>query len=295
MGFAATNTAEAALGAWAFIKISDGALDFTRIKDLAGLVFVVIFVNALTALMGAAVTATAFNAPFWDAWMLWWIADGLGMMLVTPFLLSWSHIRTIVRQTRFLRWLELSAILVVIISLSVSVFGIIPQEFQFLERPYLAMAAIVWMAIRFECWGVALGLLVTTIISFFSVISGLGDAPWGAVSHPRELLMQTQGYLITLIGIALSISTAITEGKHTKDALHVSEQKFAKIFYCAPLLITLSRLEDGRCLDVNDTFVKLSGFSREEAVGKTLPELGWISASNRQRLIRNHQNPGSCL
>jgi PAS domain S-box-containing protein len=77
----------------------------------------------------------------------------------------------------------------------------------------------------------------------------------------------------------------ISKRKRAEDALRSSEEMFSKAFQRAPLLMTFSRVDDGTYLDVNDKFVEISSFSREEAIGKTSTELGWISPEDRERLI----------
>jgi PAS domain S-box-containing protein len=77
----------------------------------------------------------------------------------------------------------------------------------------------------------------------------------------------------------------ITERKQAEEILRESQEKFAKAFHHAPLLMTLSDLNDGTFLEVNERFIQVSGFSREEALGKTSLELGWISSGARRELI----------
>jgi len=77
----------------------------------------------------------------------------------------------------------------------------------------------------------------------------------------------------------------ITERKLAEEKLRESEEKFSKAFQYAPLLFTISDLIDGKYLDVNDEFLRISGFTREEVLGKTSIELGWISPEDRLKLI----------
>jgi PAS domain S-box-containing protein len=90
----------------------------------------------------------------------------------------------------------------------------------------------------------------------------------------------------------LSSGEDITERKLAEEALRRSEEKFSKAFQQAPLLMTFSRVDDGTYIDINEKFVEISGFSREEAIGKTSTELGWISPEDRKRLIELLQAQG---
>ena len=75
-------------------------------------------------------------------------------------------------------------------------------------------------------------------------------------------------------------------------ALAVSAEALAEVFRHAPILMTLSTIQDGRCLDVNDMFEQVSGFTREEAAGRTSQGLGWITPEDRLRLEQELQAKG---
>ncbi|MBW4673021.1 MAG: PAS domain S-box protein [Desmonostoc geniculatum HA4340-LM1] len=91
----------------------------------------------------------------------------------------------------------------------------------------------------------------------------------------------------------LAIVRDITERKQAEIALQNFAQKFAKAFSCSPDSITISTLKEGRFIEVNDSFVKLSGYERDEAIGKTSFDLNfWINAGDRLKLIQELQATG---
>jgi PAS domain S-box-containing protein len=74
----------------------------------------------------------------------------------------------------------------------------------------------------------------------------------------------------------------ITRRKQIEEALRQSKERFSKAFEAGPLAMTITSLRTGRLLEVNETFTRLSGFTREEAVGRTTLELGvWIDPNDR--------------
>ena len=75
----------------------------------------------------------------------------------------------------------------------------------------------------------------------------------------------------------------ITERKQAEQRLRESEERFAKAFASSPLALTITSLKTGRLLEVNETFTRLSGYAREEAVGNTTLELGlWAEPADRE-------------
>ncbi|MFH0788142.1 MAG: PAS domain S-box protein, partial [Pseudomonadota bacterium] len=87
----------------------------------------------------------------------------------------------------------------------------------------------------------------------------------------------------------------ITDRKRAEEALRLSEEKLSKAFRTSPDWMTISTLEEGRYVDVNDAFVELSGFSREEALGKTRVELDiWVDPHERDRAVEIIRKEG-CL
>jgi PAS domain S-box-containing protein len=70
------------------------------------------------------------------------------------------------------------------------------------------------------------------------------------------------------------------------EELHESQEKFSKIFSLAPVGMTISTLDDGRFVDINEAGELLSGYRREEVIGRTFAQFDiWASAEERARVI----------
>lgn len=68
------------------------------------------------------------------------------------------------------------------------------------------------------------------------------------------------------------------------DAVAESSQKFRAVFEHSPIAIALTSFPEGVLSDVNQTFIDMSGYSREEMIGKSTTELGfWLHESDRER------------
>ncbi|MGK7901142.1 MAG: PAS domain S-box protein [Hormoscilla sp.] len=69
-------------------------------------------------------------------------------------------------------------------------------------------------------------------------------------------------------------------------ALRLSEEKFAKAFRSSPSAITITTRQDGRHIEVNDTFCNLTGYTRAEIIGHTADELNlWVNPEDRLQLF----------
>jgi PAS domain S-box-containing protein len=79
----------------------------------------------------------------------------------------------------------------------------------------------------------------------------------------------------------------ITEKKQAEQALHASEEKFRRAFRSNPDAMSITTLDEGVYLDVNDAFLRLSGYTREELVGRSSLNVRiWIEAENRARMMQ---------
>jgi PAS domain S-box-containing protein len=65
----------------------------------------------------------------------------------------------------------------------------------------------------------------------------------------------------------------ITERRQAEQILRESEARFSKTFHASPIGIHIFHLADGRSLDVNDAFLEIVGYSRQEFAGRTAAEL----------------------
>ena len=80
----------------------------------------------------------------------------------------------------------------------------------------------------------------------------------------------------------------ITDRKLLERALRLSEEKFAKAFHSSPVEIVITTLEEDLFLDVNASFERNSGFTRDEVLGHTSIELGmWNNPEDRAQLIED--------
>lgn len=82
--------------------------------------------------------------------------------------------------------------------------------------------------------------------------------------------IRQQGRITGLVAVFQDIS----ERRRAEETLRASEEKFHKAFRSSPVVVTMASIREDRFLDVNDTFLRLTGFRREDVIGRTSVELG---------------------
>src|SRR5215813_3492764 len=88
------------------------------------------------------------------------------------------------------------------------------------------------------------------------------------------------------IVLGLVMTQDISIRKRAEEALAASERRFSTAFNSNPVLATISALDSGIFLAVNDRFVTTSGYSREETVGHTALELKiWPNPEDRKSVM----------
>lgn len=91
----------------------------------------------------------------------------------------------------------------------------------------------------------------------------------------------------------LTVVRDITQRKQAEEQLRLSEEKFRVAFTTSPDSINLTRINDGTYVDVNEGFLRLTGYTREEVVGKSALTLNvWNSHQDRDKLVQTLNEKG---
>ena len=80
----------------------------------------------------------------------------------------------------------------------------------------------------------------------------------------------------------------------SETRLHESEELFRKVFQSAPVFVAIVRLADEAFVEVNEKFTEWSGWTRQDAVGRTTMDLKlWVEDAERAKFLADLRNQGS--
>jgi len=159
------------------------------------------FGGALCMLISATLGTTALLittslpvSQYWSTWLVWWVGDGVGVILFAPALLTTASIPWR-KNPAFARPVEAIAYLVV---LAVGSWILLVNSFPLRS---LAFPLVVWAAVRFRQQMTAVAVLVVTAISIGTAILDPSTLP--ALSSTERLLA------LDLFGAAIAVSAQI--------------------------------------------------------------------------------------
>lgn len=78
----------------------------------------------------------------------------------------------------------------------------------------------------------------------------------------------------------------------SEEERRTSEESLQKVFRFAPVALSVTALEDGRFLEVNEAFERRFGYQREELIGRTSTELGLWPNSDERTVLANSLREG---
>ncbi len=147
-------------------------------------------------------------------------------------------------------------------------------------------------------WRVVAGVSILSIASIwvmaFSESAGMRIA---SVNSPIELALDlTALHILLIIFVYLLVNTLRESLEKTQveflgrvrmeRALREQDERFRKVFHVSPVAISITTLNDGRLLEANDAYWRLTGFDPEMSVGRTMVDLMiWPDDELRQRFI----------
>jgi len=127
----------------------------------------------------------------------------------------------------------------------------------------------------------------TTQISY-RVLRPDGSVVW--LEKNARAFFDEQGRMLRVIGMVADI----TERKRVERALEKSEERFSKAFRQSPMALALTNAKDHHYIDVNETFERITGWRRDEVIGRTPFDIGlWVDPAERVEITKRLLVEGS--
>ena len=219
VGFMFANLAESLLCASLISYYCGASVRFSRTREVLALIVCAGAVNAVTAMLGAGAAVLTGGTPYWMAWRTWWVADGLGILLIAPLILAWSSYEGWFSGLRWNRALEAGLFLATWCAATVVAFQ--PYTGGHLVQPYMLVALLSWPVFRFGQRGVTAALVVAAGLAVTSNAVSAGPVLWGG-ADPVARLLAVQLFIAFVAGTALVVAASYTESQSAAKAARES-------------------------------------------------------------------------
>ncbi len=277
MGLACGNTLAALTGAFLLKRVARLDVSLSRLRDALMLIACgALGSTMVSASIGVTVLFATHVHPwsgFGSAWLIYWLGDAMGILLMTPLLLTLPRVLQWGGKARFM---ELAALLGL---LSLACFLIFVDQILIpIKLHVLAFAVfpfVLWAAIRFGVTGCALSTLFIAVIG--TAETALGSGPFTQDTPlTNALLLQAFFGVLSLSGLTLAAVTTEREDLESSRQQLIREQvlgearlQLAAVVECSSDAI-ISTNTDGKVTHWNRGAEQLYGYAEEEVIGRSI-------------------------
>ena len=193
-GIAVGNTLEALVAVYLLRRL-DFRSSFERVQDVVRFACAGAVAAAIAATNGVTVLALADStaaSPYGSRWLLWWLGDATGALLVAPLILVWATRPPLRVPAR--RLAEGALVIAGIAGLSAVIFlgGL-------WRYPYLLFPLLLWAAVRFTQLGAVTASFTVAAFGVAGVVSE--NVPLGG--HDETVRVEILQSLLAIIAISL--------------------------------------------------------------------------------------------
>jgi PAS domain S-box-containing protein len=268
------NVLEAALGFYLITKFSKPKLILSSLKSSGYFILTVVIITLLNGLIGSMIYVY-FN----DSWhsfdvifRSWWISDALGILIITPLVVSFP--KKILYPDNRLKFLEL---LIYIAVIYLFIFFIIKTQYpiKFLLFPILLIGLF--------RLGKFTAFFSVFLISLFIAFHNSGQQLISNFVQDKYLLIY-QLYFITSSILLVLVSALLKDQKNKESELIKSKTQFQSIFNSINEAIIIYDNNCDKILDVNNHACEWLGYSKEEFRKMSAGDL----ASNTQNYTKDN-------
>lgn len=273
--YAVVLSGDALLSAWLLQRFVSKQLAFERVRDVVGfLLLSVVLSNMLWSLLAAFAAQWHRTTTFWDFWKWWAASDGVGNLLLTPFILSWAGlIKRGLGPWKPNRILEGAALFLPMAVFNYAAFRLFRSHTAFsLLHAYITFPFLLWAGLRFGTRGVSSALLILASIALHAIATGHDTALSPQPVHWSSILL-VQIYLVILALPSLLLAGVVSERQQAKENLRQGQERYRLLFEANPDPMWVYDLESLAILEVNNSAIRHYGYSREEFLALTIKDI----------------------
>jgi signal transduction histidine kinase len=185
-----------------------------------------VFPLGVTALVATTVSATLGTIAVWLAhipikdgyglfWMVWWVGDVLGALLIAPAVFAWWNDWHLSRNLG--RWIEAAILGVALVLIGSALFyDSFPHKVVRLARgTYSMWPVLIWAVVRFRQRGVTAALLIVSVVAISGTATGHGIFAGGLQAPtPHERLFRVQCFMAVTAVSMMTLAAALAERRH---------------------------------------------------------------------------------
>lgn len=269
LGFMVANMVETAGSAWLLRRTCGEWISFARVRDVVALLACAFGVNAVSGVIGAGTGVLASGAPFGPFWHSWVVADGLGLLLITPVIVTCMPARVAAAECRRLRSAE---------SLAFACVWVVACHQNFAPdsllgpHPYTLIALLCWPALRLGPRAVSGALLVMAAMVITSPAVMTGPLLWGGTDLVSRLA-EAQLFIAFAAATGLLLAASQAERRAAERESARSEERYRTVVEHTGDLIT--RVDTTGQIDyVNASALEFWGLPASACVGRSA--LGFV-------------------
>jgi len=130
--------------------------------------------------------------------------------------------------------------------------------------------------------------IVYTIINIFRIVELFNNHSQSNNFFESNNLETTFLLLLIIMVIWLAYDLNLMVNERLLMEVKSEGEKFSVAFFTSPYVMTITRAADGKIVNVNDTFTKVTGYTHDEVVGKNTIELGlWSRNEDRVQVVNS--------
>lgn len=214
-------TLEAVLGAYLLKRVLGFRNSLGRLYDVAALAGVAVVVCIVGSAIGIVSFYTSGRIPPGEIgleWLKFWLGDTMGILTVSPVLLTWSA-----KPRQIGRVAEALFLALVLLTISELAFGGWLQPTTALSVIGGLFPFLVWTALRFGSRGASTAILIVSTRGVWGTAQGYGPFGEGAFDQ-RMILLWT--FLGVVMLTAMLLAAVTEERRKARQALRESEARF---------------------------------------------------------------------